>query len=144
MLLIIEDLKQLDLDGIYRIYGAKPELYDYYLELFREKDAFCAVWFTDGSCRASLRIQRYEDGVLLSGLETAPDDRRKGYGYALVTAVLDRLKQRGVHRVYSHIDRRNLPSQRLHKKCGFYKLRDSARLLDDTVTTKMDTLCIDI
>ena len=144
MLLVIDKLSGIDLDGIYNIYGTHRDLYTYYMELFRERDAFCAVWITDNRYRASLRIQRFEDGVLLSGLETALDDRKKGYAFCLVIAVLNEVKRRGCLKVYSHIDRKNIPSQKLHLKAGFYKLRDTAHLLDGTVTSRMDTFCVDL
>jgi GNAT superfamily N-acetyltransferase len=146
MLLLTEAFKQLDLEKINGVYGqyVLADSYDFYVDFFGEKDAFCAVWVVDGKYCSALRIQKYLDGVLLTGLETAPDERQKGYGYSLVQEVICVLKKRGYDKLYSHVDKKNLPSQRLHRKCGFFVLRDSARLLDGTVTWKMDTLCRDI
>ncbi len=143
MLVLTESFKQLDLEKIHSVYGqpVSAASYDFYVDFFGEKDTFCAAWVVDGKYCSVLRIQKYLDGVLLTGLETAPDERQKGYGYSLVMEVIGLLERRGCHRIYSHVDKKNLPSQRLHEKCGFFVLRDSARLLDGTVTTNMNTLC---
>ena len=117
---------------------------EFFLDFFSQEGAFCAGWVTESGMCSVLRIQRYGDGVLLTGVETAPEQRSRGYAYALICAVLAHLRQHGFGKVYSHVDRKNIPSLKLHEKCGFYKLRDTARLLDGSVTTKMDTLCIEL
>ena len=125
--------------------GSVAKISDFLLDFYEENcDAFCAMWQEGDVAASVLRIQSYEDGVLLTGVETRPEYRGKGFAAALVAETLAVLRQQGVHKVYSHVAQRNVPSQKLHKKCGFYKLQDTARLLDGTVTSQMDTLCIEI
>lgn len=90
---------------------------------------------------SALRIESYRNGVLVTGLETAPNFRNRGYAESLLSAVMDHLSECGSNFVYSHIDKRNAASLRVHEKCGFSRIRDSAVLLDGTVTTGMYTLC---
>lgn len=122
---------------------AEDDLLTYLREdFFRQRDAFCAMWLIDGIYISGLQIETYRDGVLLHALETAPDARRNGYAYELVTAVLEYLRQEKCVNVYSHIHKRNIPSLRLHEKCGFQKISDSAVYIDGTVTQNSYTMML--
>ena len=153
MLVLMESMSHPQLSAAMRLYANSRErdrigdaraVYEFFLDFFSQKDAFCAGWVTEDGMCSVLRIQHYTDGVLLTGVETAPLQRSRGHAYALICTVLAHLRQRGVRKVYSHVDRKNIPSLKLHEKCGFYKLRDTARLLYGSVTAKMDTLCIEL
>lgn len=119
-----------DVSGILE---AEQEHYLFLQEFFRERDAFLAVWAPDGTYKAALRIEPYQDGFLLEGLETAPDCRRQGYAKNLILHTLDYLSERGVRKLYSHIDMSNIPSVKVHESCGFLKLYDHALFVDGSV-----------
>ncbi len=91
-------------------------------DFYSKKDACYWIWSEDGAYRSALRLEPYQDGLLLEALETHPEHRRKGYAKKLICAVLERLPK-GT-RVYSHISKRNTPSLASHLACGFYKLLD--------------------
>lgn len=110
-------------------------------DFFTHSGAMYAVWVVDGRYRAALRLEPYRDGLLLEALETAPNDRRKGYAYSLIRSVFDYLGSRDDKCVYSHVSKRNIPSLEIHKKCGFEIISDSAVYIDGTVTQKSYTLC---
>lgn len=44
---------------------------------------------------SALRLEPYEDGLLLEALETAPEERRKGYAAHLICETAAHLKKRG-------------------------------------------------
>lgn len=138
------DKKDFDASDFAQIRQAEAEAYDFYLDFFGQRDSFCAVWSAGGSYRSILHIQRYMDAALLTGLETLPEDRGKGYATQLVMQTVSGLQQRGFTKLYSHVAMDNAASLRVHAKCGFYKHSDCARLLDGTVTAAMYTLCKDI
>ena len=106
-------------------------------------DAMYCLWFVDGECVSALRLEPWKDGWLLAALETAPAHRKRGYAQALVTAVQGYLMAQGAVRLYSHISQRNVASIRVHQRCGFKKIADTARLLDGTVTSQMGTYLYD-
>lgn len=110
-------------------------------DFFTHSGTVYAVWEVDGRYRAALRLEPYRDGLLLEALETAPDDRRKGYAYSLIKSVLDYLGSLDYKYVYSHVGKHNTPSLGIHKKCGFEIISDSAVYIDGTVTQKSYTLC---
>ena len=150
MLILIDSPAHPQFPSVMALYAASRErdslgdetaVYEFFLDFFSQKNAFCAAWLEENTCCSVLRIQSFQGGVLVTGVETIPQKRRRGYACKLLSAVLDYLKQRGIEKIYSHVDRKNIASIRLHEKCGFYKLRDTARLLDGSVTTKMHTLC---
>lgn len=120
---------------------AEDDLQDYLRYFLRDSYAFVAVWESSDEYVSVLRVESYCDGVLVSGLETAPDFRNRGFAESLLSAVIDHLSECGTNFVYSHIDIRNAASLRVHEKCGFSRIRDSAVLIDGTVTTGMYTLC---
>lgn len=116
---------------------AEQDFCDYLREqFFCVADAYYAVWSQDNRYVCALRMEPYRDGYLLSGLETAPAQRRKGYAYSLLQAVCGLTKP-----IYSHVFRNNVPSLRLHKKCGFTQIQDYGVLLDGTVSNRYVTLC---
>lgn len=90
---------------------------------FYAKSGVCYwIWTEDGAYRAALRLEPWQDGLLLEALETHPDHRRKGFAKKLISAVLGQLD--GGTKVYSHISKWNTASCASHYACGFYKLLD--------------------
>jgi len=125
-----------------QIKKAESAFVDYLREdFFQQKGAAYYVWESDGVYRSALRLEPYLDGLLLEALETAPDSRRKGYGYALICAVLSHLKGKSVGPIYSHVSKRNVPSLKIHEKCGFQRIKESAAYIDGTVTQNSCTMC---
>lgn len=116
---------------------AEEGFYGYLREVFfRTEGAVYAVWEADGRYVSALRLEPYRDGMLLEALATAPDARRRGYAASLIRAVCETV---GNAKIYSHVSRRNLPSQRTHLACGFRKILPYAVCADGSVLPRMDT-----
>ncbi len=107
---------------------------------FHQEGAVYCVLEENGSYISAARIEKYEDGYLLTALETRPDCRRKGYGMQLINGLLARCKDNGWMPIYSHISNQNYASMRMHLQCGFRVLKDSARYLDGSVRSDSKTL----
>ena len=121
---------------------AELDFYDYLNQtFFKIPGAYCAVWQVGGRYVCSLRMEPYQDGLLLEALETAPDFRRKGYAKCLIQEVF---KHIGRGKVYSHIHRNNLPSLRTHEACGFTKILDHAVYADGSVLSSSITMMIEL
>ena len=89
---------------------------------------------------SALRLEPYEDGLLLEALETAPEERRKGYAAHLICETVAYLKKSGPVRLYSHVLRGNTASLRTHEKCGFRQISDCARYIDGSVNRRAVTM----
>ena len=63
------------------------------------------------------------------------------FAAALIRAVQCFLE--GKTKLYSHVDKRNLSSLKVHEKCGFRRVADFAVCVDGSVNQKMYTLCWD-
>ena len=98
-------------------------------------DLYC-VWEENGGYISALRLQRYQDGLLLEALETQSSYRHQGYAQKLIRAVLEELQP---NRVYSHIGHKNLASQATHRACGFLKISNQARYADGSVNSRCGT-----
>ena len=72
----------------------------------------------------------------MTALETAPGQRRKGYAFRLLGAVLGTLDGP----VYSHVVKSNLPSLALHERLGFRRIQESALYLDGSLDHRACTL----
>ena len=150
MLKLVYSMADLDTEQLLEVYKEQEideiDFLSYLREdFFRQKDAFYALWFIDGRYKAALRIEPYaDDGLLLTALSTASESRRCGYASALVTQVLEHLHSTPYMILYSHIDKKNVPSLKLHQKCGFQLFSDSAKYIDGTVTQKSCTMCYDL
>ena len=110
---------------------------DFYgdLRCFLAGDGICATY---GGV-AAVRFEPYLDGVLLEGLETAPEARKNGAATALLRAVLSYLAGQGVTRIYSHIEKRNSASLAVHIKCGFTCIQEFAEFIDGSVSFGFQT-----
>lgn len=120
---------------------AEQDFFQYLKECFFPiPGAVYALWEVEGVCVSALRLEPYRDGLLLEALETAPEERRKGYAEALVRAVQSRV---GHTKLYSHVHKENQPSLRLHEKCGFQRIREYAAYIDGSYNHRCCTLLYD-
>lgn len=124
-----------------RVIQAEQDFYAGLSAFFADPDAFYAVWLCDGCYASALRIERYRDGYLMAGLETAPGMRRKGNAGKLINAVIDYLSSQGSLRLYSHVDKKNIASIGVHNACGFKRILEHAVFLDGSVLNTSCTFC---
>ena len=121
---------------------ASQDYYQYLSQVFfRTPGAVLAVYSHNGEYVSALRLEPYQDGYLLNALETAPDCRGKGFGKHLVEEVIAYCRAAGIHVLYSHVDKQNVASQKLHLAVGFTVVSRNATLLDGTFSTQYETLC---
>ena len=107
-------------------------------DFFRQKGVFYAVLAEGDQYLAALRLEPFDDGLLLEALETHPDFRRQGYGTSLIRQVLGTLET-GT-KVYSHVSKRNKASLATHHACDFVQHKDFAVSVDGTITSRQVTL----
>lgn len=122
------------------ITAAECAVYDDISLFLSEKDTVCFLWESDGHCVSCVRCERYADGLLLTCLETAPQDRRKGYATMLIAEILTRLSKQDALPVYVHIHNKNRASFSLHKRLGFHIVSDFAKLVDGTISRSYCTM----
>ena len=104
---------------------AEQDVYTYLSDcFFRDPNAYYAVLAPEGRYRAAVRLEPYRDGYLLAALETAPESRRKGYGFNLLKQVIAFLAGTDCSKIYAHIDKKNIASLALHSACGFCKISE--------------------
>lgn len=116
---------------------AEQNFYQYLKEGFFTVDgAVYAIWMENGIYVSALRLEPYEDGLLLEALETAPAERRNGFAEKLIHAIQEEFPQR----IYSHVSRKNTASLRVHEKCGFRQVLDYAKYIDGSVVRTAVTL----
>ncbi len=159
MLLILGSMKELDYSALAQVYAeslincghmdypalplgqqlqrAEQDFATYLREDFFPGGGQYAVWQKAGKYVSALRLLPHQDGLLVAGLETAPDARNRGYAKALLEGV----RQSVAVPLYSHVDKKNGPSLAVHLGCGFRKISDSAKLLDGSVSHRICTLC---
>lgn len=155
MLLIVGALRELDFSALMDVYiegnlekaedgisllEAEQDFYLYLQEVFfATPGAVYCIWQECGQYVSALRLEPYRDGWLLEALETAPEQRRKGFAEKLMRAVLALHPNR---RVYSHVGKRNVASMGVHEKCGFRRILEHAVYIDGSVNDRACTLCI--
>ena len=130
------------LEGLQVLY-AEQDFYIYLEEFFSEPTAKYAIWIVNGSYMSALRIERYNDGILLNALETAPRARNMGYAKKLILSVLDYLRCDGHGVLYSHVNKQNAASLKLHLSCGFQIISDTAEFLDGSIRPDSYTFALE-
>lgn len=118
---------------------AEQDFYAFLRDFF--KTGFYAVWELNGRYVSALRLEPYQDGLLLEAVETAPAHRNQGYATSLLNAALAYVMEDLHCPVYSHIKMDNLPSLALHKACGFRKILDYVSYIDGSVARDACTFC---
>ncbi len=125
-------------EAILRVEGS---FYQYLREdFFSVPGAVYAVWEENGQYISALRLEPYQDGLLLEALETHPSFRQKGYAARLIRSVIDHLRQQGQTVIYSHVAKRNKASLCTHKSCGFFQVSDWAEYIDGSITQRSCTM----
>lgn len=153
MLFVARSLRQLQFGKLMEVYTqsnlekaanggilrAEQDFYQYLSDcFFAIPDAIYALWEENGNYISALRLEPYKDGLLLSGLETAPQHRRKGYAKRLMEATLAEFADQ---KIYSHVAKRNAASLAVHEKCGFQIISDVAVYIDGSADNRSFTLC---
>lgn len=164
MLKIIRSMRQLDFEQLMHVFEqsnrekgqheypkesaqeqlrrVENEAYTYLLDsVFANKNGLCAVWEAGGRYLAALYVEPYNNGLLITSLETLPEARNRGHAKKLVHAVVQYLQAHGSCVIYSHVEKRNAPSLAVHKACGFLTVLQYAAFLDGSVSHHYLTLC---
>ena len=163
MLLIINRFSELNYSKLMNVYleyiiNAGKEHYPYFSDeeqrfhaefdfyhylnsvFFRQPNSFYAIWEDGGEYKAALRLEPYCDGLLLCALETAPEARQHGFATSLIESVLRYLREQNIGTIYSHVSKTNIPSMKVHLKCGFQITGNHAVHLDGSVLRNSYTL----
>lgn len=120
---------------------AEQDFYQYLKEcFFTVPGSVYCIWEEAGAYVSALRLEPYQDGWLLEALETAPRQRRKGYGEQLMRAVLARQE---FGKIYSHVHKENIPSLGIHEKCGFRRISEQAVYIDGSVNQYTCSMCFE-
>ena len=120
---------------------AEDDFYEYLHDAFFPLPGACyAIWQDGGVYRSALRFEPYLDGILLEALETAPQERRKGYAECLIRGVQAYIFAKGHAVIYSHVSRKNAASLAVHKKCGFQIFSEYAAYIDGSVDSAAYTM----
>lgn len=120
---------------------AEQDFYDYLRnDFFSREGSRYVVLVEEGRYVSALRLESYQDGLLMEALETVPWARNRGYASKLIRSVQKLLTKEGSGPVYSHVSNRNSPSLAVHARCGFQKVLDYAVYQDGNVNRRSQTL----
>ncbi len=123
-----------------RILQAEQDFY-YDIRAFLEiEGASLALWCDGDIYISGLRVEEYQNGFLLTNLETDPDYRNKGYATKLILSLMKHIEGPDCKYLYSHIEKRNFASLSVHQKCGFEILYDYASFVDGSISNNSYTL----
>lgn len=115
---------------------AEQDLYSYLRAVFCDGSTMLAIWAPMGRYKAALRLEPYLDGMIITALETAPNERGKGYAKSLLSNVINAVE---CSKIYAHIHKNNKISIRVHEACGFTCEKDHAVYLDGSVSYRAYT-----
>lgn len=121
---------------------AEQDFYNFLRAFFDKDGSIYCIWEENDRFISALRLEPYEDGVLLEALETAADYRRQGYATLLMYAVIEFAKEQGIKKIYSHVHRNNVASIMFHNKTGFVVISNYARYIDGSVSHQCNTFLL--
>ncbi len=123
-----------------QLLAAEQDFYAFLKGFFRVRNAKYFVLIRNHSYVSALRLEPFQDGLLLEALETKPDQRGNGFAKELISAMQASLRKRGHVKLYSHIHKKNIPSLAAHKACGFQRILDHAVYVDGSVLSSSCTM----
>lgn len=128
-----------DLSDERQLYEAEQDYYLFLREFYTVPDAVYLIWTSDGIYKSALRLEPYRDGLLIEGLETAPEYRKMGYAKKLLSEAVSYISATQHSILYSHIAKNNFVSQNVHMACGFREILDYAVYIDGSVDRNSST-----
>lgn len=155
MLLIARKISDLDVPELWSIYAndhgmnisgsagqgeCKREFYLFLTDFFCNLHGSYFILIEDSAYVSAVRAQKFEDGILISGLQTKREQRNKGYAKCLLKCVCDEIRRGGDVPIYSHVSEKNSVSLAVHRSCDFHVLKESAHMLDGSVRSDTWTL----
>lgn len=164
MLIVAKSLDELDFSGLMKIYieGNREHGLEFWPEkteeeqlllaeqdflhflkerFFIKPEAVYMIWSVDGKYVSTLRLEPYQDGLLLEALETVPEERKKRYAVSLISAVQKNLGSFDGIKVYSHVSKQNVASLKTHRRCGFEICMEYTVRADGSINHNAYTLC---
>ena len=127
-------------DGVLQ---AEMDMYDYLRNVFfKTTGAYICQWEEAGEVVSVLRLEPYRDGLLVTGLETAPSSRGNRFASSLLGASVAQLEGRTP--VYAHIHRSNKASIAVHRRCGFKIIANFSTFLDGSTSVFYDTYALNV
>ena len=118
---------------------AEQDFYAYLQDcFFRTEGAVYCVWEESGQYVSALRLEAYQDGLLVSALETTPQKRNRGFAKKLLCAVCCQLQAPCT--LYAHVKKDNIASLRVHEAGGFTRILEYGAMLDGSVNARYCTL----
>lgn len=134
-----ENIQELPVFQAYDMHKTQA-YYDELISFFQQDHGMLFLWEEQGTFVSACRIEADQDRCLLHDLATKPSERQKGYGRKLLLATIDYLKDQRIRSICVHVKKNNIPSISLHSSVGFVKVKDSAHLLDGTVSSAYITM----
>lgn len=99
----------------------------------------------DGEIEGFCGLLRLDPEAEILDITVRHDMRRRGIGEALLTAVLDKAEESGIHTVYLEVREGNLPARRLYEKLRFEAYGRRPRYytepVEDAIVMKRLRLC---
>ncbi len=119
---------------------AQQDFYQFIRSFFTDLGGIYALWVEKNRYVSAVRLERYKDGYLVSGLETSEDMRGQGFATRLLSDLLEYCRSNRILPVYSHVACHNQESIAVHKKAGFEMKEPLAVYLDGSVDHKSITM----
>ena len=142
--IMIVAVNNIDKNTIERLLALYSESMNHMLKFYSNKDkmitaytSFCENFIkspnhcilveeVSGVWVSALRaLETEQEKWFIEAVETKPDQRGKGYGKALLQHTIQYLQERNMKEVTCTIASKNVISQELHKKCGFYPTNEA-------------------
>ena len=109
---------------------------------FKQEEATYWVLEENGVWVSSKRTCFIKPDILyLEALETMPKERNKGYGYKLLSLLIEEVKKEGRLRICDCVSKKNIASLKTHEKCGFKIVSDKG---NDYLNNDIDDHCFSL
>ena len=131
------DIRYANMDRNAALLQVEQDFFAYLNEVFFvQKNAKYYILIENNKYVCAARMEPYADGYLLTGLETRPEYRRRGYAKKLLREIVGFVEQT----IYSHVMKDNLASLKTHYSCGFEIVSEHAEFIDGTTSHSCYTL----
>lgn len=122
---MIREMNDQDIDTCYEIQAESiihPWSHDMFVDDYKNDNSLYYVHETDDAITSYIAYQIVLDEATIMSIATKKDERKKGYGNVLLNGTFNKLKDKGIKKIFLEVRSTNVDAINLYKKNEFEEM----------------------
>ncbi|MCQ2911566.1 MAG: ribosomal protein S18-alanine N-acetyltransferase [Clostridia bacterium] len=122
---MIREMNDQDIETCYEIQAESiihPWSHDMFVDDYKNDNSLYYVHETDDAITSYIAYQIVLDEATIMSIATKQDERKKGYGNVLLNGTFNKLKDKGIKKIFLEVRSTNVDAINLYKKNEFEEM----------------------